>query len=179
MYLPILMILSILLLIACWQDYHDYRINNKLILTGALLGISLNTFLFTQTGFLDSLAGLGLGLLLLLPLYLLRVMGAGDVKLLAMTGAFVGQNDIFGVFLYTLIAGGLLALMVLLRRGFLRRIIDNAILMCLLALSTPKSEWLKGNSSFSIGATGSSRKLPYAFAITTGAGFFLMQKHLQ
>lgn len=179
MYLPMLMILSILLLVACWQDYHDYRINNKLILAGALLGISLNTFLFAQTGFLDSVTGLGFGLLLLLPLYLLRVMGAGDVKLLAIVGAFVGQNDIFWVFLYTLIAGGLLALMVLLRRGFLCGIIDNVILMCLLALSTPKSEWLKSNSSLSIGAGESAGKLPYAFAITVGTGFFLMYKHLQ
>ncbi|MDE2389309.1 MAG: prepilin peptidase, partial [Betaproteobacteria bacterium] len=90
MYLPMLIILSILLMTACWQDFHDYRIKNNLIITGTIFGVALNTFLFPETGFLDSAAGLGLGLLLLLPLYLLRVMGAGDVKLLAMVGAFVG-----------------------------------------------------------------------------------------
>lgn len=179
MYFSMLMILSTLLVIACWQDFHDYRIKNKLILTGALLGISLNTFLFAEIGFQDSATGLGLGLLLLLPFYLLRVMGAGDVKLLAMTGAFVGPHDIFWVFLYTLIAGGLLALMVSLRHGVLRGMLDNVILMCLLALSAPKSEWLKSNSSFSIDTAESAGKLPYAFAITAGTGLFLLQKYMQ
>lgn len=178
MHLLTISILMSMLFIACWQDFHNYRINNKLILIGALLGVVLNTFLSAETGLIDSTAGLGLGLLLLLPLYLLRFMGAGDVKLLAMTGAFVGSHDIFWVFLYTLIAGGLLALVVSVRHGVLRRMIDNVILMCLLALSTPKSELLKGNFSFSTDAPESAGKLPYAFAITVGAGFYLTLKHL-
>ncbi len=179
MYLPMLIILSILLMLACWQDYHNFRIKNKLVITGALLGIALNTSLSAEMGFLDSLTGLSLGLLLLLPLYLLRIMGAGDVKLLAMVGAFVGQDDIFWVFLYTLIAGGLLALIFSLWQGALRRMLDNITLTCLLALSTPKSEWFKGNSSFSVDASQSAGKLPYALAITVGTGFFLILKHLQ
>ena len=179
MFLPMFIILVVLLLIACWQDFHDYRINNRLILAGAILGIALNTYLSTEAGFLDSLIGFGFGLLLLLPFYLLRIMGAGDVKLLAMIGAFVGQNDILWVFLYTLVAGGLLALIFSLWHGALRRIIDNVFLICLLALSTSKSEWFKGDSSFSVEASQSAGKLPYAIAITTGTGFFLALKHFQ
>lgn len=179
MFITMLMILSVLLMIACWQDFHEYRIKNNLIVTGTVFGIVLNTFLFAETGFLDSLTGLGFGLLLLLPLYLLRIMGAGDVKLLAMVGAFVGQDDIFGVFLYTLIAGGLLALIFSLWQVALRRMLDNITLTCLLALSTPKSEWFKGNSSFAVDASQSAGKLPYALAITVGTGFFLILKHLQ
>ena len=55
------------------------------------------------------LAGLALGLLLLLPLYLLGACGAGDVKLMAMTGAFLGPQDALGAILMTFLAGGLLA----------------------------------------------------------------------
>lgn len=179
MFLPMLIILSVLLMIACWQDFHEYRIKNNLIVAGTVLGIVLNTFMFAETGLLDSLTGLGFGLLLLLPLHLLRIMGAGDVKLLAMVGAFVGQDDIFWVFLYTLIAGGLLALIFSLWQGTLRKMIDNITLTCLLALSTPKSAWLKGNSSFSVDALQSAGKLPYALAITVGTGFYLTLKHLQ
>ncbi|PXW89746.1 prepilin peptidase CpaA [Nitrosomonas sp. Nm84] len=168
-----------MLLIACWQDFHDYRIKNKLFILGALLGIALNTFFSLETGFLDSVIGLSFGLLLLLPLYLLRIMGAGDVKLMAMVGAFVGQSDILWVVLYTLIAGGLLALIFSLWQGALRRLIDNVALMFLLVLSTPKSELLKGSSSFSVEASQSVGKLPYAIAITTGTGVFLALKHLQ
>lgn len=179
MFLPMFIILAVLLMIACWQDFHDYRIKNNLIVTGTVLGIALNTFLFAETGFLDSLIGLGFGLLLLLPFYLLRIMGAGDAKLLAMIGVFVGQNDILWVFLYTLVAGGLLALVFSLWRGKLRRMIDNVILSCLLVLSTSKSECFKDNSSFSAEASQSAGKLPYAIAITAGTGFFLAMKHFQ
>ena len=179
MFLPMFIILAVLLMIACWQDCHEYRIKNNLIITGTVFGIVLNTFLFAETGFLDSLIGLGFGLILLLPFYLLRIMGAGDVKLLAMIGAFVGQNDILWVFLYTLVAGGLLALIFSLWRGALRRMIDNVILTCLLVLSDSKSEWFKGNSSFSVEAPQSAGKLPYAIAITTGTGFFLALKQFQ
>ncbi len=178
MYLPMLVVLSILLMIACWQDFNKYRIKNNLIVTGTVFGIALNTFLSAETGFLDSITGLGFGLILLLPLYLLRIMGAGDVKLLAMVGAFVGQHAIFEVFLYTLIAGGLLALIFSLCQGALRRMINNITLTCLLALSAPKSEWLKGNSPFSVDASQSAGKLPYAIAITVGTGFYLALKHL-
>ncbi|NBQ67689.1 MAG: hypothetical protein EBU46_02185 [Nitrosomonadaceae bacterium] len=179
MFLPMFLILAVLLMIACWQDFHDYRIKNNLIVTGAVLGIALNTFLFAETGFLDSLIGLGFGLLLLLPFYLLRIMGAGDVKLLAMIGAFVGQNDILWVFLYTLVAGGLLALVFSLWQGRLRRMFDNVILTCLPVLSVSKSECFKDISSFSPEVSQSAGKLPYAIAITAGTGFFLTLKHFQ
>ena len=179
MFLPMFIILTVLLLIACWQDFHDYRIKNNLIVIGTVFGIVLNTFLFAETGFLDSLIGLGFGLLLLLPFYLLRIMGAGDVKLLAMIGAFVGQNDILWVFLYTLVAGGLLALVFSLWHGKQRRMIENVVLTCLPVLSASRFEWLKGNSSFSTEASQSAGKLPYAIAITAGTGFFLTLKHFQ
>ena len=178
MHLSLLIILSILLMIACWQDYREFRIKNKLVVTGAILGIALNTFFATETGFLNALAGLGLGLLLLLPFYLLRIMGAGDVKLLAMVGAFVGQQAIFEVFLYTLIAGGFLALFFSLWQGALRKMIDNVVLMCLLALSAKKSEILGGNFSFAVEASASAGKLPYALAITTGTGVALALQYL-
>jgi prepilin peptidase CpaA len=102
-----------LLVVAAWHDIRSRRIPNALVFSGAVAGILLNTLLPQQMGGLgvfDSLAGLGLGLVLLLPLYLLRAMGAGDVKLMAMTGAFLGANGVTGAFMCVLLAGGLLAL---------------------------------------------------------------------
>ena len=60
-------------------------------------------------GLLGALAGLGVGLVVLLPVYALRVMGAGDVKLMAMVGAIVGLPDILQAVLYSLIVGGVAA----------------------------------------------------------------------
>jgi prepilin peptidase CpaA len=72
-------------------DLAQRRIPNRLLLAGlaaaALLHlVSPNPLSLLSTG----LAGLATGLLLFLPLYLLRGMAAGDVKLMATVGAFTG-----------------------------------------------------------------------------------------
>jgi prepilin peptidase CpaA len=68
-----------------------------------------------------SLAGLGLGLALPLPGHIFAGTGAGDVKLFAAFGTLVGPNVIATAFLYTAIAGGVLALAVAVRRRRLQR----------------------------------------------------------
>ena len=172
-------ILLALLLVAAWQDFRSYRISNILVSSGALLGVLLNTFLPAGIGFVESLMGWGIGLLLLLPLYLLRTMGAGDIKLMAMVGTFVGSSNIFGVFLCTLIAGGVLALVVSWRQRVLRRLMDNLTLMFLLALSVNKSKSLKNNFSILEEAPDSAGKLPYGIAITVGTITFLAINYLK
>ena len=63
-----------------------------------------------------SLAGLVLGLLLMLPGYGLGATGAGDVKLMAAVGAIVGPPLVFSAFICTCLAGGVLAVVVAIRR---------------------------------------------------------------
>lgn len=179
MHLLIINILLTLLLVAAWQDYRSYHISNSLVFSGALLGVLLNTFLPVGIGFTESLMGWGIGLLLLLPLYLLRMMGAGDVKLMAMIGAFVGPNDILGVLLSTLIAGGVLALVVSWRLGMLGRLMENLTRFFMLTLSVNKSKSLKGNLSMPEKDPDSVGKLPYAIAITVGTITFLAINHLK
>src|SRR5690349_17759206 len=115
--------LLLLLLAAAWSDIRSRRIPNLLVFPGAIIGLLLHALLQQETGglgILGSLAGLGTGLVLLLPLYLLRIMGAGDVKLMAMTGAFLGAQETVGALLCVLLAGGGLALAAALRHGTLR-----------------------------------------------------------
>ena len=104
-------LLVVLLVTAAVMDWRTYRIPNWLTAGGMALGLIYNTVTFQpwHEGLLGSLAGLGVGLVVLLPVYALRVMGAGDVKLMAMVGAFVGLPDIFNAVLYSLIVGGIAA----------------------------------------------------------------------
>ena len=176
MHLLIISTLLTIIFIAAWQDVNSYRISNILVFSGALLAILINIFLPSGIGFTESILGWGIGLLLLLPLYLFRMMGAGDVKLMAMIGAFVGPNDIFSVFLCTLIVGGVLALIVSWRQGVLRKLLDNLTLMFLLALSTNKPKPLRGNLSLVEEAPVFVGKLPYATAIAAGTMIFLVLK---
>jgi prepilin peptidase CpaA len=56
-----------------------------------------------------SVAGLAIGLALLLPLHMIGGMGAGDVKLLAAVGAWMGPSIVLGSFVVTALVGGVLA----------------------------------------------------------------------
>lgn len=177
MHLVTISVLVLLLIVASWQDYCGYHIRNALVLFGTLLGFLLNFFLTIEIGVTDSSIGCVLGLLLLLPLYLLRTMGAGDVKLMAMVGAFVGPNDILAVFLCTLVAGSVLALIVALQRGVLRKLIDNFTHMFLLAVSANKPKSMKENILVSSRISSSVGKLPYGIAIAAGTIIFLAISH--
>jgi prepilin peptidase CpaA len=174
MNLVIVGILLLLLCMAAFQDFRSYRIGNKLVIPGAALGVLLNTILPEGSGFIEAIAGWGVGLLLLLPFYLLRTLGAGDVKLVAMVGAFVGLHEIFVVLLYIMITGGVLALLVAFFRGKLRQLIENFVVMLLMVLSFKKSGPLKEKLSvLEVGST-SIEKLPYGVAIAAGTAIFLV-----
>lgn len=118
-----LVVLGVLLVLAVWSDARQRRISNTLVLVTLMTGVLLNlaatasdtrTGLFTtQPGALGlwlSLAGALTGLLLFLPMWLLRALGAGDVKLLAAVGAFAGPAATVNLALCALLAGGVLAI---------------------------------------------------------------------
>src|SRR4051812_31541587 len=89
--------LIVLLMTAAICDMRTHRIPNRLVLCGGLWGLVCTTLwppVYHGT-ILYPLAGLAVGLLLFFPLYLMRAMGAGDVKLLAMVGTFLGPLDTF------------------------------------------------------------------------------------
>jgi prepilin peptidase CpaA len=164
-----LILLCCLLAAAVWSDLRTRRIPNALVFGGAVLGLVLNTLYapgdslyttpFGGLGLVDALYGLGAGLGLLLPMYMLRTLGAGDVKLMAMVGAFVGPHAVLGCTLTTLICGGVLALAVAAWTGRLRALLRNTYHMGLHAL-------FRG---LGIEAPAeASGRLPYAVAIAAG-----------
>ncbi|SIR45067.1 prepilin peptidase CpaA [Aromatoleum tolulyticum] len=82
------------------------------------LGV-LDDFLPGSIGLIPLLQGLMVGFVCLLPLYALRAMGAGDVKLMMMIGAFLGPLQTLGAVVLTFAAGGVFAIvMVLWQRSF-------------------------------------------------------------
>lgn len=180
MALSVLAVLAAFLLAAGWCDMRRQRIPNTLVFSGAFVAVLLHTALPAGEGFLaalpgglgflGALAGLACGLLALLPLYLLRTMGAGDVKLLAMIGAFLGPVQIWGAMLATVLAGGVLALFVALRHGVLRRVLENLRLML----------WVLMLRVGGMGAVlpemspDTAAKLPYGVAIACGGIAYLL-----
>lgn len=159
-----------LLLAAVFTDVMCRKIPNKLIVIGLLLGVFFQIFYFGLGGFISALGGFFLGFSLLLPFYFLRIMAAGDVKLMAMVGCFVGISDIVGVVLGTLLAGGFLSLLFSLRSKSVRQLLLNVRIVSMLGISKVMS----GKAPVNDGIVGSVGTLPYAMAIAFGtAGYFL------
>ncbi len=99
-------VLILLVSVAAIFDLRYRRIPNWLNLSGLILGFGLNVLLFHAHGLLAATEGLLLATAVYLPLYFLRGMGAGDVKLMAAIGALVGPANWFVIFLATALVGG-------------------------------------------------------------------------
>jgi prepilin peptidase CpaA len=119
-----------LLVAAAWIDFSYGRIPNLLVLGGTLFGLGYAVLMppfhtSVPEALLSSAAGMVCGFALLLPFYLLRAMGAGDVKLMAMAGTFLGFPEAVWAVLGTFLAGGALSLVYLTWKGELRRALAN------------------------------------------------------
>jgi prepilin peptidase CpaA len=102
-----------------WGDVRTQRIPNYLTLGTAMAGLGFQLGFHGWGGLWSGFLGLALGFGLLIGPYLLRGMGAGDVKALAALGAWLGPKQTFFLFIYMGICGGGLILLVLLWRGVL------------------------------------------------------------
>ncbi|MDC3413650.1 A24 family peptidase [Terrihalobacillus insolitus] len=124
------LLLSILI-ICVITDVKSRKIYNKVIFPSLLLGIILNGILFGWTGVTTSLLGFLTGFAILLIPYLMGGMGAGDVKLLALIGAFQGTSFVFATAIYMAVIGGIVGLLVLFFRiGLSGRLKQMAYLLC-------------------------------------------------
>jgi prepilin peptidase CpaA len=114
-----------LLTLACISDLRTRRIPNALTLSAMLIALvfHLVTGGWSAAGW--SVAGCLLGALLFFPMFALRGMGAGDVKLMAAVGAWLGPSQVATAALASSIAGGVIALAVALGYGYLRTACRN------------------------------------------------------
>jgi prepilin peptidase CpaA len=111
-----------LVLQAAVTDLALRKIPNALILCGLLLALVLHAQAGPPRELLSCwLAGLLAGFFLFLPLYLLRGMAAGDVKLMAMVGAFSGPEQALQIALLSFLIGGVLGLVLMLTSGRARQ----------------------------------------------------------
>lgn len=166
-------LLACLLGLALCYDITQRRIPNWLVLAGLLAGASYSLVAPLETGsqvipgseigLSKSLLGALTGFSIMLPLYALRAMGGGDVKLMAAIGAFLGPMQVLGAALLTFVAGGVLSLIAALWSGSLMRVLGNLRLIGMVTMSGRST----GLSLKDVQTTG---RLPYGIAITIGTG---------
>jgi len=107
------------LVVAAVIDGWMLKVPNWLTFPMIATGWAYSTWYFGLEGLGWSLLGTVVGLALLLPLYSIGGMGAGDVKLLAGVGAWVWPMATLYAFCLSAVLGGVIAmLMVLSRRAW-------------------------------------------------------------
>lgn len=100
----------IALVVATSTDLRSRRIPNWLVLPFLAAGITVSGWLGGWHGIGQSIEGLALGLLLFGMLFWMGGMGAGDVKLAAAIGAWIGPMQLFFALIVTALVGGVMAL---------------------------------------------------------------------
>jgi len=130
------------LLVATVTDIRSQRIRNWLTFPLILSGLAAHALHAGLDGLLLGLGGLALGFCVMLVPHLLGMMGAGDVKLMAGVGAWLGAQATFTAFLFTCIAGGIYAVIVLARHfDQFKAVLVNIWATFLLAVSTRRFEY--------------------------------------
>jgi prepilin peptidase CpaA len=108
----------VLTVVAGVTDLRSRRIPNWLTVSGLAIGLGTHAWLGGWRGVLTSLEGAGLALMILLPLVLMRGLGAGDWKLMGAVGACVGPWMMLFVLLASVLVTGIVAMvkLILVRR---------------------------------------------------------------
>ena len=115
--------------VACLCDLRTRRIPNLLTFGGAALAFVYSLFAFGAAGLLSSMGGWLIGAALFFPMFALGGMGAGDVKLAACFGAWLGPAASLYIALYSALAGGVMALGVALATGYFKTAVHNVWLL--------------------------------------------------
>jgi len=166
-------VVSVVLIVAAYIDGKQLRVPNWITFPLILSGLAFNTILAGWAGLGSGLLGMVVGLACLLPLYSVGGMGAGDVKLLAGVGAWLGWKVTFYGFAISTIVGAVMAVAMVLYRRDTKKHAANFLMIF--------TEWMEVKSPKKLAEIAAERKsrmllLPYGIPICIGCiGYFLYQ----
>lgn len=158
---PSLVVLSV----ATFTDLRSRRIPNWLVFPYWLAGIVVQGVLFGWHGIGQSLAGAGIAIGVFGLFFLLGGMGAGDVKLLAAAGAWIGPKQMLFALIFTALVGGVIVVIWAALGGFLLDLFKGT--------GDLMAGWKRGtlrDPEVTI-ENPKRRKIPYAPAIAMGTLF--------
>ena len=140
-------------------DWRLRKIPNWLNVSGFALGVGIRSAILGWHGALSSIEGAALALAVLLPVVLLRGLGAGDWKLMGAIGALLGPAAMLVVLLVSVLLSGLMAILTIAQAG---RVFTTLRNMVELVKGFFIFGW-RGNPKFTIENPG-LLKLPFGVA---------------
>lgn len=158
---------------AVW-DVASHRVPNELSYSGILFGLVLRTALLGWRGAGTALLGGLIGGGIFFLLYLVRAMGAGDVKLMAAVGCIAGSTPIVQIVTACALIGGVMAVALMIYRKRTGRTMRNVGELLRFRLTHA----VEAHPRLNIDNPDSVR-LPYAVAIAGGALYPLVTMFLR
>ncbi len=154
------------MLVASWNDYRAHRVSNRLNALIVLTGLGTQAFFGGWSGLEAGLLGVLVGFGMLVVLWAVRGMGAGDVKFMAAVGAWLGPLWTFQAVLIGGVLGGVIALaMIAYRRNWRQASANVSVLMT--KVSSVRTAFSDFGSAEALGKT--CGVMPYAIPLTIGA----------
>lgn len=152
---------------ACWRDVREHRIPNQLCGLLVLSGFIVHGVVQGWSGLQHSMAGAAAGFGLLIVLWLIRAMGAGDVKYMAGVGAWLGPELTFYAVIAGILVGGLISVGMIVYQRTWSRFATNMGLM-LVKMSSARTAFGEFASAKQFSGSGKAA-VPYAIPLTVGA----------
>lgn len=151
----LLIVFVSVLLTAGVMDIRARRVPNVLCLSLLVAGVGAAVFGLGATSWHGALAGVGIGLVIWLPFWLLGLLGAGDVKFFAAACAWIGPSLAWRTSLGVALLGGLMAFLMMARQRGMRSAVEFG------ALTPTNARAIIGNARTETTAA-SDRSFPYA-----------------
>ena len=162
---PLMLGLIFMLSLAVITDLSARKIPNVLVLFGLIISLVGQCFTTQGAGGLNWLAGVAIAFSCFIPLYLLRGMAAGDVKLMMAVGGFLGYPLIINTVVCVFLSGGVIAIVFVIIKGRFKRLFDNMRVMF-------TDFYIKSTSGVNVAddyvMKNSAGRMPYAVAIAVG-----------
>jgi prepilin peptidase CpaA len=154
---------------AAVSDVRERRIPNRLTYPAMVVGLGLQTVLHGWRGLLLSLGG---GLLFggfFMVFYLVRAMGAGDVKLAAALGCLIGGAESWRVMFATAVAGGALSVVFMVATGRIVETLRNTLWV----VGFHAQHGLQTHPTVNLDNPGAVR-MPYGLAFAAGTLYWAL-----
>lgn len=149
---------TLVLLVSTFADFKFKKVQNFLVL--ALLASVILFLIFFEPNHAwgNSFLGLGMAILLCLPLYIIQALGGADLKVFAIFGLATNSDTVLHTFLFSLFWGSALGVIKVILQGQGKAFLTN--LKKIITLKKPDAQTVQ--------------KIPYTFALLLGWFTFLV-----